>query len=89
MKKQLKKEWLKEIENIKIHKEEGLYEWIEQLKKDWDKLTEEAQKILGYEKNKYDYIVFRMALLLFALKRIPPSTHWAYRDFKKQMKYYI
>ena len=83
------KKQLKELEKTKIHKEEGLYEWIEQLKKDWDKLVEEAQKTLGYEKDKYDFIVFRMALLLFALKKIPPNIHWAYKKFKKQIKYYV
>jgi len=84
-----KKEWLEELKELKISKEEGLKEWIEQLKENWDKLVEEAREDLGYEKGQYDFILFRLALLYFALRRIPPATHWAYRSFKKAIKYFI
>ena len=59
----------------------------EDLEKNWDKLVEEAKKSLGDDEE--NYITYRLALLIFALRRMPPANHSDFKYFKKEIRYYI
>jgi len=67
-----------------VCKREGLLFYISELVKLWDDLVEEAKRDLG--RSDCDYIVFRYAILLFALAYIPPPTHESYKEFKKLLR---
>ena len=68
-------------------REFGLKVFQEDLKKEWDKLINEAKKSLDNEEE--SFITYRMALLIFALKRMPPPHNPFFKKFKKEIKYYI
>ena len=59
----------------------------EDLEKEWDELIKEAKNSLNNEEE--NFITYRMALLIFALKRMPPSHNPFFKKFKKEIKYYI
>jgi len=70
-----------------FEREYGLKVSIKDLKNEWNELIEEAKKNLDTDEE--HFITFRMALLIFALKRMPPSHSPFFKKFKKEIKYYI
>lgn len=71
-----------------IDRKQGLEEIVCQLREEWDNLVDEAKQDLGYSENELDFIVYRYAVLLFSFKSAVPSSHPAYKKFKKLCKYY-
>jgi len=70
-----------------FEREYGLKVFIKDLKNEWNELIEEAKKNLDTDEE--HFITFRMALLIFALRRMPPSHSPFFKKFKKEIKYYI
>ncbi|MCD6125282.1 hypothetical protein J7J62_08960 [bacterium] len=70
----------------KDNREVALRIFTEDLKKEWDELVKEAKNSLDSEEE--DFITYRMALLIFALRRIPNFQPYL-RKFRKEIKYYI
>jgi len=68
-------------------RKEALETFLRALEREWDSLVEEAKESLSDVEDEENYIVFRLALLLFALKHVPPPHHYAYRVFKRESKY--
>lgn len=68
-------------------REEALKFFQNELEKEWDKWVEEAKKSLNQEEE--DYIVYRLALLMFTLRRIPPVHNPQFKTFRKEIKYFI
>jgi len=56
------------------------------LEKEWHELIKEAKNSLDDEEE--NFITYRMALLIFALKRMPHFQPY-FKKFKKEIKYYI
>jgi len=70
-----------------IKRVDALEFFIEELRQSWDEVVEEAKRDL-YEEDE-NYITYRYALLLFALKRAPNPDSRLAKPFKELIRCYL
>jgi len=70
-----------------IKRKDALRFFIEELSQSWEDLVEEAKRDLDTEDE--NYIIYRYALLLFALNRAPNSDSRFAKPFKELIRCYL
>jgi len=77
----------RERAEVKEKRKEALNFFINELRKSWDDLVEEAE--LHLDEREENYIVYRYALLLFALNRAPNSDSRFAKPFNELIRCYL